>query len=246
MISKKDLQGVPKLGTVVPKLGTEEVMNKASHGKKSINKENNLGKNGSILEALFGKTRRSILSLLFSHADESFYLRKILRLTGLQPGAGQRELNRLSQAGLILRVLKDQQVYFQANSECPIYGELKSMITKTAGLIDVLASSLAPISQSIQIAVVFGSFAGGRDKKESDVDLLIVGDVGFSDVVEKLSVAQGILGREINPVVQSVDEFRRRINKKDHFLTSVLKGELMFISGDNNDLSRLAEKRMAH
>jgi predicted transcriptional regulator len=81
----------------------------------------------SILEALFGKTRRSILCLLFSHADESFYLRKILRLAGVSPGAGQRELKRLSNAGIILRSETDGRVYFQANSECPIYIELKSI-----------------------------------------------------------------------------------------------------------------------
>lgn len=205
----------------------------------------NIEKNESVLETLFGKTRRLIISLLFSHTDESFYLRKILRLTGLKPGAGQRELNRLSKTGLILRVLKDQQVYFQANPECPIYSEIKSLIMKTAGLIEVLSSALAPIGQSIQIAVVFGSFAGGQEKKESDIDLLIVGDVGFSDVVEKLSAAQGILSREINPVVLSTDEFRRRISEEEHFLKSVLKSELMFIIGDSNELSRLAEKRMA-
>jgi predicted transcriptional regulator len=85
--------------------------------------------NMTILEALFGKTRRSILALLFANADESFYLRKILRLTGVSPGAGQRELKRLSEVGIILRSAKDNRVYFQANSACPIYIELKSIFT---------------------------------------------------------------------------------------------------------------------
>jgi uncharacterized protein len=85
--------------------------------------------NLTILEALFGKTRRSILALLFKNADESFYLRKILRLAGVSPGAGQRELKRLSEAGIILRTASDNRVYFQANSACPIYIELKSIFT---------------------------------------------------------------------------------------------------------------------
>jgi predicted transcriptional regulator len=82
-----------------------------------------------ILEALFGKTRRSILALLFNHPDDSYFLRKILRLTGVSPGAGQRELKRLSEAGIIVRSERDSRVYFQANSGCPIHIELKSLFS---------------------------------------------------------------------------------------------------------------------
>jgi len=85
--------------------------------------------NLSILEALFGKTRRSILALLFRQPDESFHLRKILRLAGVSPGAGQRELRRLASSGIVLRTERDSRVYFQANSGCPIYIELRSIFT---------------------------------------------------------------------------------------------------------------------
>ena len=191
------------------------------------------------LEALFGKTRRSILSFLFSHPDESFHLRKILRLTGVLPGAGQRELARLSKAGLILRILKDQQVHFQANPECPIFSELKNLIIKTAGLADVLHSALVPLGHMIRFAFIYGSFARGRAKKESDVDLLVIGDADFADIVEKLSRAQSTLGREINPMVLSMDEFQRRIAEDDHFLRSVLKSERMFVMGDRHEFSQI-------
>jgi predicted transcriptional regulator len=79
------------------------------------------------LEALFGKTRRLILALLYSHADEAYYLRKILRLTGVSLGAGQRELKRLTEAGIFVRSSSEGRVYFQANPACPIYAELKSL-----------------------------------------------------------------------------------------------------------------------
>jgi predicted nucleotidyltransferase len=197
------------------------------------------------LEALFGKTRRAILSLLFSHPDESFHLRRILRSTGVLPGAGQRELVRLSKANLILRILKGQQVHFQANPRCPIFAELKSLITKTSGLVDILHSALGSFGHLIRFAFVYGSFAGGRANKESDVDLLVIGAVGFSDVVEKLGRAQDILGREVNPMVVSIEEFQRRVAEEDHFLRSVLKSDLMFIIGDRHEFNRMAEKRLA-
>lgn len=221
------MQTVSKLGTIVPIMST-------------------ISDQSGLLESLFGKTRRSILALLFSHTDESFYLRKILRLTGVSPGAGQRELKRLSEAGIILRSLRDNQVHFQANPQCPIFDELKSLITKTQGVADVLRSALKPLAGSIKAAVVYGSVARGRASRESDVDLLIVGNVAFGDVVEYLARAQEILRREVNPVVVSLEEFRSRVSKGDHFLDSVMKSSFVPVIGDPRELGRMAQERLAH
>lgn len=80
-----------------------------------------------VLEALFGKTRRSILGLLFRQPDEAFFVRKIIRLANVSPGAAERELKRLAEAGIILRSTKDNHVFYQANPACPAYIELRSL-----------------------------------------------------------------------------------------------------------------------
>jgi predicted nucleotidyltransferase len=199
-----------------------------------------------LLEALFGKTRRSILALLFSHTEEQFHLRKILRLAGISPGGGQRELKRLSEAGLVLRSVKENQVLFQANRDCPIFEELKSLITKTAGVVDVLRAALEPLGGSLSFALLYGSVARGEAGRESDIDLLVVGKVSFEDVVERISRAQEILRREINPVVMSVDEFQNRMTKGDHVLDTILKSQVIPIIGDPSELVRVVKKRLAH
>ena len=221
------MPAVSKMGTIVPIMST-------------------LSDPSGLLESLFGKTRRSILALLFSHVDESFYLRKILRLTGISPGAGQRELKRLSEAGIILRSLRDNQVHFQANPQCPIFEDMKSLITKTQGVADVLRSALESLANSIKAAAIYGSVAQGRANKESDVDLLVVGDVTFGDVVENLARAQEILRREVNPVVVSFEEFRSRISEGDHFLESIMRSSFIPVIGDPRELGRVAQKRLAH
>lgn len=199
-----------------------------------------------LLESLFGKTRRSILTLLYSHTDESFHLRKILRLAGIGPGAGQRELKRLSAAGAILRTVKDNQVLFQANPQCSVFNELRGLITKTAGVADVLRGTLEPLIGSLSLALLYGSIARGEAGKESDVDLLVVGDVSFGDVIDRISGAQKILRREINPMVMSRDEFHDRFDKGDHLLDAILKSPYIPIIGDAHDLVRVAKKRLAH
>ena len=195
---------------------------------------------------MFGKTRRSILALLFSHTKETFHLRKILRLAGVSPGAGQRELKRLSDAGVILRAVKENQVLFQANPRCPIFEELKSLITKTAGVVDVLRAALGPLAGRISSALLYGSLARGGAGVESDIDLLVVGEVSFEDIVGNVARAQDLLRREINPMVMSLEEFHSRMSKGDHLLDSIMKSSFVPVIGDPRELVRVAQKRLAH
>jgi len=101
--------------------------------------------NKNLSSILFTKTRRAVLSLLYGHADESFYLRQIVRMTGAGLGPVQRELKLLTDTSVVRRFVQGHQVYFQANPDSPIFSELKSLITKTAGLAEALRSALTPI-----------------------------------------------------------------------------------------------------
>jgi len=94
--------------------------------------------NDHLTETLLGKTRRAILSVLYGHADEQFYLRQLVRVTGSGTGAVQRELKALAEAGIIIRTKQGKQVYYQANDRSAVYPELKSLIMKTAGMGDAL------------------------------------------------------------------------------------------------------------
>jgi len=190
-------------------------------------------------EILFGKTRQAVLSLLYGHADESFYLRQILRVAGGGMGALQRQVNSLVDAGIILRIRKGKQIYYQANSHCPVFNELKSIVTKT-GIGDILKTALAPLAQRIQFAFIYGSIAHGTEKESSDIDVLVVGNVTFSEIVAALSPTQQTIGREVNPTVYPLDEFRVKLTKKNHFIKSVIADDKVYLIGDDDELKRLA------
>jgi DNA-binding transcriptional ArsR family regulator len=194
----------------------------------------------SLSSVLFGKARRAVLALLFSHADELFYIRQIVRIAGVGQGAVQRELTQLTRAGIVTRIARGRQVYYRANQECPIFEELRSIVMKTAGLGDVLRSALESLASKIKVAFVYGSMASARERRSSDVDIFIVGDVSFGDIVSLLSPVQETLGREINPSVFSPSEFRQKLSQRNHFLRSVTGGEKLFIIGDERDLARVA------
>ena len=167
---------------------------------------------------LFGQTRSALLGILYGHADQSFYLRQLVREVGAGHGALQRELKHLTDMGLIVRTVQGNQVLYQANSQSPIFSEIKSLITKTVGIHDVIRSALASLGSEIQIAFVYGSVARQMERANSDVDLMVLGNAPFSDVVSALGPAQRALGREINPNCFSSIRIPIKIGSREPFL----------------------------
>ncbi len=215
------LTSAPNMGTIVPIMSTL----KAEIGGAA---------------ALFGKVRSGVLALLFSHTDQTFYLREIARAVGTGHGAVQRELAQLLEAGLITRFRRGREVFYQANRASPIFPELRGLIVKTVGMADVLREALAPLAERVRVAFIYGSFAKGEEIAESDVDVMIVGEVGFGEIVSALRSTEDKLGREVNPSVFATDEWRKRVVSSDHFITTILREEKLFLIGDEQDLRGLA------
>ncbi len=221
-VVKNSLQAVTKRGTIVSNMST-------------------IIKTDSLSATLFGKTRRAVLALLYSHVEESFYIRQIARTAGVGLGAVQRELKKLSEAGIIRRTVRGRQIYYQANPECPVYAELKSLVVKTVGVGDVLRAALVPLADRINVAFLFGSMVGGGERSSSDADVMVVGDITFAEVVSVLGRAQETVRREINPLVYPPEEFRFKLAADHHFLKQVLEGSKFFLIGDEYELAKLVE-----
>lgn len=189
---------------------------------------------------LFGKTRRALLALFFTQPDQSFYVRQLVRASRTGQGAVQRELVKLSGAGLLVRSAAGGQVHYRANPGSPIFEEMKSLVRKTSGLEGALQSVLAGLGEKVRFALLFGSEASGKAQRGSDVDLLVVGSATFAEISALLSPLEERMNREINPVVFPLAEFRRKLEKGDHFLTSVVGGPKTFLIGKPDELARLA------
>jgi predicted nucleotidyltransferase len=198
------------------------------------------------VDLLLGQTRRSVLALFFTRPSESFYLRQIWRLVGGGLGAVQREVNNLARVGLLRRTTRGKQILYQSETNNPIFPEIKSLIDKTVGIVGVIREALMPLASRIQIAFIYGSTARQEERVNSDVDLMIVGDATFSDVVFSLERAQTSLTRDINPTVFPVHEFQSKLARANHFLTSVLGEKKLFVIGDEHELAKLAAKRLGH
>ena len=193
----------------------------------------------SLSAILFPGYRRRVLGLLLLHPDEALHGREIARRTGLPAGTLTRELKRLTDVGLLKREKRGNQQVYSADTACPVFHEVSGILRKTSGLADVLTEALSPAADRLRVAFVFGSMAQGREIAASDVDLLVIGDVGFAEAVELLHPAQATLGREVNVKVFRPPEFSAKA-ATEPFLRDVLAKPKIFVMGNDHDLAELA------
>lgn len=193
-----------------------------------------------LLGVLFGSYRQRVLELLLLQPAQRFHVRELARQTGTTAGTLHRELSKLAEAGLLLRERQGNQVLYQANRTCPVFEELAGLFRKTSGAVSVLQQALQGLTPQIRFALLFGSLARGTETPGSDVDVLIVGDAGFAEVVKALYPAQELLQREINPVVYSDSEFLLRLQNKEPLLLEVLSKPRLFLLGSEYDFAEFA------
>jgi uncharacterized protein len=219
-LNELPLPSVLKTGTIVPTVGST---------------------NETLSTTLFGKARRAVLLVLYGSADQAFYMRQLARLTGLGMGALQRELEALSQAGIIGRTVQGRHTFFKANAGCPIFQELKGIIAKTIGIGEIIRKALKPLAGRVRWAFIHGSTAKGKETASSDIDVIVVGDATFEEVVIALHETQEKTGREINPTVYTIAEFSGKVKKGHHFLSTVMREPKIFLVGEEDEFQRLAQ-----
>lgn len=179
--------------------------------------------------------------MFFLHPDKQFYFREVLKLTNTKQGAIQRELKSLTKAGILELETRGNQTYYSVNKSHPIYAELKSIVLKTFGLVDILKGALSAFSNKIEVAAIYGSIASGEETAKSDIDLLVIGKISFDNLSSAISKAEKELRREVNPTLYPTREFKEKIKQKNHFLRSILKSKMIFLIGSENDLTRLVK-----
>lgn len=195
---------------------------------------------GNVVDWLLPPVRAQVLTLMLTDPARRWHLRDIARRTGCAVGSVRRELTGLAACGVLVASREGNRTYYQADTRCPIYPELRGIVRKTTGLADVLRGALADLAHRIRVAFVYGSVARQEAGSGSDVDVMVVGDASFAETVGALGKAQDILGREVNPTVYSPQEFHDKLAAGHHFLRSVLLGPRIALIGDVDELAGVA------
>jgi predicted nucleotidyltransferase len=199
-------------------------------------------KNTPSLDSLFPSVRQGVLAATLTQPEKWWYLSELAEFLHTRPSSLQRELSSLEQSGILQQRKDGRRTYFKAETRSPIFRELRSIFEKTVGLIPTLRQALQPFENKITCAFVYGSVARREERATSDVDLMVIGDVGLASLAPFLGKAEKRLGREVNVTNYSVDEFRRKVAEGNHFLTTLLKGNLQFVRGEQSDLDTITGK----
>lgn len=190
-------------------------------------------------EILSSRIRAAVFQLLFDLEPRELYMRDLERRSGFSIGAIQTELKKLSGLGLALKRKDGNRVYYRANIEHPLYPDLQNLVLKTSGIVSTLKLALSQ-SDAIKYAFIFGSVARKEVKASSDIDLMVLGDVGLRQLTGMLSGTSDKLNREINPHTMSVQDFFIRKKEGDSFVNRICEEPMLFIIGNKNDFTAMA------
>lgn len=190
----------------------------------------------ALADLLFSKYRRQVLMLLLQQPEQAWHVREIARLTGTQPGTLHKELSKLADAGILNRREQGNQLWYQANRLCPIFEELAGILRKTSDLTDQLRQALLPVAAQLRFVAVFGSVASGKANPHSDIDVLLVGALTFSEAVHLLYPLQQQLGRDINPQLYSEAEWMQALAGNSGFIRELRQSPLLMVQGNKDDL----------
>jgi predicted nucleotidyltransferase len=195
-----------------------------------------------ILDALFPSVRRELLAAMLLSADKWWYMSELASHLNTTVSSLQRELNSLSASGILERKQDGRRTYYKARKDSPVFGDLRDLFLKTAGIAPALRSELARFGDRIRWAAIYGSVARGQEAAESDIDLLIVGDIATADLIPVLRRLERRFGREVNVKRYSEKEFRDKMRVGDHFLSAVVKSKIESLVGSLNELEAASRR----
>ncbi len=190
-----------------------------------------------LAKILSSKTRAKIFALFFGINNEELHFREIQRRINLSVGTIKQEVDKLTSLDLLICRKSRNRTYYKANTLHPLYKSIHDIVQKTNGLQQLLSRTLN--DKNIICAFIFGSYSSGNLNSESDIDLFVIGDITAQDLSFCLKDVSDIIGREINYFLLSKNEFIKRKNENEHFVTSVLNSPINFILGGKNDIETM-------
>ena len=199
------------------------------------------------IDALFPKIRQKLLAATYTQPDKWWFMSELASFIETTPSSLQRELNTLVESGILRSRRDGNRLYFQAESDSPIFAPLRDLLVQTLGVTENIKEELSAIKEEINFAFIYGSVARNQENTQSDVDLMIIGSIGLSETSPILRKLESKFNREINATCYSLNEFQKKVGAGNHFLTEVLGKEKIFLIGDKNELAEfIGERQREH
>jgi len=187
-------------------------------------------------DIIISRVRVKILTLFLSHPGTIFHVRDIVRKVDEEINAVRRELAHMERAGMVSKEQRANRLFYSFRKDYPLYFELLGLVGKTSGLGADILKSRAKLGK-LKFVMISGRYVRGKDNApQTDVDLLVVGNVVLPELSQIIKTEEARRGREINYTVMTEEEFSFRKTRRDPFVLSVIGGSRIMIVGDEDEL----------
>jgi len=173
--------------------------------------------------------------------EDNLHLREIARRANVAPPEAKRELENLVSLSVLKSERRGNQVIFRANEECLFLKELRGLYLKTDGILNSLREALAK-QDAVKYAFVYGSFAREEFTERSDLDVLLIGDLEEDALSGSIFRAQKKTSRQINYLFWTEKEFIAKVAEGSGFIKAVLRGEKIWLKGNEDGFERVVKK----
>lgn len=185
----------------------------------------------NLLPLLRSETQARLLEAVILHPERSYTVPELAGKLGVTDMSVRRELDRMLDAAIVERDRIGRQGIYRASTGSPLYEPLRALMERSVGLEALLRDALADFP-GIDAAVIYGSWAREQVDAESDIDVLVVGDVDYGSLMARLLDIQERSGREINVVTMRPDELRRRRAEGSGFVRDIVASPIKPLVGE--------------
>lgn len=180
------------------------------------------------------KLRSKLLSYFFTNPEKSCYVRQLGIILNADPGNLSRELCKFEREGIFISSTKGSIKLYSLDKKYPLFNDLKNIVFKTEGIEGSLRQLVSEYA-GIELAFIYGSYAKGKEKGSSDIDMVVAGSFPRDEFTRKLRVLESRLNREVNFGSYTKTEFGKEKEKGGGFLNIIIKGKVILLKGSLND-----------
>lgn len=183
------------------------------------------------------KGSEEIIKLFLKNPEKEYYFREIAKNLNKEPSHYQKYLDDLVEDGILLDERRGNMRFFRLNKEHALYEEIKSIISKTSGLENEL-KELVDKLDNVECAFIFGSIARGTENSNSDIDLMLIGNINQDILITMISSMELRIAREINYHIYSSQEIVNKIKEKNNFISNIFLSPIIKLKGNPYDFTR--------
>jgi predicted nucleotidyltransferase len=176
----------------------------------------------------------NLLGLLLLQPERNWTLQDLARTLDTPTSSVHRELGRAQAAGIIRRDDAARPHQFSAATDDSSYGPLTDLLRRSVGVENQLQACLS--RPDVHAAAIYGSWASGNRRPDSDIDVVVVGDVDLGELRRALRQIGKSAGRTVDLTVMRDDEFRQLLAEGSSFVRRLVEEPVKALVGDLAEL----------